>query len=193
MVEQGLSLTVLETPDPLQAPGRDRRREFTSARRIWLGGVSGTDWLHDALERELGPSGCWFSVESERRTDQIGAAGEIALVTLILLGARLVDAFATKFAERTGERAGDVFSDWVRDRGRARREQTYSGDPPPDFYGWDVQPLAKGMRGELAELLEVDEGQLDLVCAERQPGLALRGVYRDVETGQQYVAEVRND
>jgi hypothetical protein len=194
MVEQGLSLTVIDAPHPLDEPGSDPRRDFYAARRIWLGGVSGTDWLHEAIEREFGPAGGWFYVESERRSTHAGAGGEIAIVLLVLLIMRATDSFAKKFGERLGERTADDFYDWVTSLARDRRDETYSGDPPPDFRTWDdVRQLAAGIRGELAELLRVDEGRLEVLSAERRDALALSARYRDVETGREYTAEVGRD
>jgi len=59
-------------------------------------------------------------------------------------------------------------------------------EPPPDFYERDLAGLAEGMRGELADLLGVDEQRLELVSAERPEGFAMRAVYRDGAMGHDY-------
>ena len=80
VVEQGLSLTVIVAPHPLEgdAAAWDGRRDFISAHRVWLGGLSGTDWLHEAAEGEFGPLG-WHDVASERHSKRFsGALPEIS-------------------------------------------------------------------------------------------------------------------
>ena len=193
MDEQGLSVTVIEAPHPLDPPFPDPRRDFYSARRIWLGGVRGTDWLHEALEEEFGQLGP-FTVDSERRSTHAGAGAEIAIVVLMLLGARMIDAFATKFSERLGERSGDAFYDWLQATARKRREEASSGEPPPDFsQSTDVPALAEGMKSELADLLQVENGQLELVRADRRESLTLHATYRELTTGAEYSVELGRD
>jgi hypothetical protein len=193
VVEQGLSFTVIEAPHPLDGDPEDfdARRDFSVARRVWLGWVPGTDWLHDAIESELGEDQVWYEVESKRDATHIGAAGEIATVALILMGAGAAE-FARRAIGKIGERSGDALFDWVRDRARERRGEF--GDQPPDFMREeDLDALAQGMTGELADVLAIPEKRLELVGWERREGLAMYAVYDDRESGRRYGAEVGRD
>lgn len=191
-MEQGLSVTVIEAAHFLEAPeGSDPRRDFYSARCIWLGYVPGTDWLHEALARELNPMGVAYTLDSERRSMHAGAAGEIAIAVVVLLGARAVDAFLTKFSGRLGERSADDFYEWIRGAADERRSEAgiEGGDPPPNFFDSEPGELADAFRQDLADLLEVDPARLDLVQSERAESLALRATYRLRETDGEYRVE----
>src|SRR5687768_8016171 len=110
-VEQGLSVTVIEAPNPLEGeyleavPPYDARKEFYSARRIWLGeSVAGIDWLHEAIEAEFGEDRFWYDVQSRRSATHVGAAGETAAVVVILMGVAAIE-FVRRFAGRLGDRS----------------------------------------------------------------------------------------
>ena len=64
---------------------------------------------------------------------------------------------------------------------------------PPDFFARDVDSLAAGIRGELAELLAVPEDRLDLTSVKREAGLALEARYTDSATGEEFVVKVGED
>lgn len=195
-MEQGLSFTVVVAPHPLDGePGHwDGRRDFYSAQRVWLGGLRGTDWLHEATEQAFLPSGEWLSVDSERRSSHVGAAGEIATVVLVLMGAGALNflrKFSEGFAQRFGEASADAVLEWARQRAR---ERGTPHDGPPDFFrGWDADVLAEGMRRELADVMRVPVERIELVRADRSQSVALHAVYRDAETGHEYTAEVAQD
>jgi hypothetical protein len=80
VIEQGLSFTIIEAAHPLDISDEEAissynaRTDFYSVRRIWLGSVPGTDWLHDAIEREFGEDRFSYDVRSERRATHVGAA-----------------------------------------------------------------------------------------------------------------------
>src|ERR687895_691220 len=38
----------------IASPWPEPSKEFTFARRVWLGGTPGVDWLHEAVEQEFG-------------------------------------------------------------------------------------------------------------------------------------------
>jgi hypothetical protein len=200
MVEQGLSFTVLDAPHPLDgdAATYDARKLFRSAHRVWLGSTAGTDWLHEAVEAEFGKHGGWYDVESARSTTHIGASGEIATVLLILMGAGLLD-FARSFyrsaAQRLGEATADAVVEWARERSVERRRQKglESADGPPDFFDRELDGLAEGMAGELADVLGVPQSRLAVVRAARDVGVALRAVYEDRASGRRYEVVVGHD
>ena len=151
MVEQGLSFTAILAPSPMEGdPAEwDGRRDFVVARRVWLGGLSGTDWLHEAVEHEFVPSGGWLSVSSERRSTHIGASGEVATVVLMLMGAGALNSlrkYADAFAQRLGEHSADALLEWARERARQRGKPH---DGPPAFHDFELGQLAQGMAGEL--------------------------------------------
>lgn len=204
VVEQGLSFTVVEAPHPMDDAERissyNARRQFTAAHRVWLGGNSGTDWLHDAVEAEFGEDVAWYDVESKRDATHIGAAGEVAAVVLILMGAGAADMLRTyykAFAQRLGEASADALLEWARERSREHRKARgiEDWDGPPDFLGdgRDVKWLAVGMADELADVLGVPAAQLELVSAERRKPLAMYAIYRDVTTGDEFSVEVGRD
>jgi hypothetical protein len=70
----------LEDASPEAIASYNARKDFYSARRVWLGSVPGTDCPHDALEREFGEDQVWYDVQSRRDATHVGAAGEVALV-----------------------------------------------------------------------------------------------------------------
>jgi hypothetical protein len=195
VVEQGLSFTVVLAPNPLESDASewDGRRDFYSAHRVWLGGLKGTDWLHDAAEEAFVPSGHWLSVDSERRSTHTGASGEVATVVLMLMGAGALNflrKFSEGFAQRFGEASADAVLEWARQRAR---ERGTPHDGPPDFHEDEPDRLAEGMRSELADLLRVPQERVELVRAERRESFALRAVYRDTETGREYTGDVGHD
>lgn len=203
MVEQGLSFTVIEAPHPLDDPesisSYNARQQFSVAHRVWLGWNHGTDWLHDAVEDELGEDAAWYDVQSKRDATHVGAAGEIATVVLILMGVGAADILRTfyqGFVQRLGEASAEALLDWARNKSKERRQATgmEQADGPPDFgdYG-DIDGLALGMTGELADVLPVPEDQLELVSAERRESAALYAVYRDRLTGTKYSVEAQRD
>jgi hypothetical protein len=172
----------------------DPRRNFYVVRRLWLGHVPGTDWLHEGITAEFGKGSFWYEVETDRTTASIGALAESVTVVVLLMGVAAIE-FVRKFGGRLGERSGDAVFDWVRDRARQRRAETgrQNADPPPDFFRDDVDYLAVGARRELADLLHISEERLALVTAERRKSLAMYAVYRDDEEEQEYTVEVERD
>jgi hypothetical protein len=186
----GLSFTVIEAPDPLQerSDTYDARRDFYSARRTWLGEMPpGTDWLHDALEREFGEDYVWYDVYSQRNAAHVGASVEVATVVLVLLGAPAIE-FARRFAGKIGERAADDLWDWVRGLARERMREDLS---PPDLSGRNPKLLAKDMRYQLAEIAGLPPDQIELVSSAQQQDAVLLARYRDRESGTEYAAEVQ--
>lgn len=200
-VEQGLSFTVIEAPHPLEddSPGAvesyKAERDFYSARRIWLGWVPGTDWLHDEIERQFGEDNVWYVVRSERDASHVGAAGEIATVILILMGAGALE-FARKFGGKLGDRsAGDIY-EWVKGLARERRKERGIDweEPAPNFReGWELGYLAEAMKAELADIMRLPETELEITAVERRDDLALFATYRLKATGTEYTAEVADD
>jgi hypothetical protein len=196
VLEQGLSFTVVEAPDPRDDPETppefDSRKVFTVARRVWLGWVPGVDWLHNAIEGEFGEDRVWYDVQSSRKAVHIGAAGEVAAVILILWGAGALE-FARKFGGRLGERSADGLIDWVKELATRRRKELgfEHADPPPDFANWELDHLAQGMKGDLAEITGVPTDRLELLSAERGQGLLAR--YRDHETGEEFEVEAQQN
>jgi hypothetical protein len=204
----GLSFTVIEAPHPLERSGEEEsppyavRRDFYSARRLWLGFVpGGTDWLHDAIEREFGEDRVWYDVESRRDSTHIGAAAEISTVVLLLMGVPAIE-FARKFSGRLGERVADDLWAWVKGLAQNRlREKETGFDPPdperelspPDLSHYDPAYLGESMQAQLAEITGLPSKQLELVRYEQRKGLALHGLYRDSESGNEYTAEVRQN
>jgi hypothetical protein len=117
-------------------------------------------------------------------------------VVLILMGLGAADMLRTyyrAFAERMGEASADALLEWARERSRDHRKATGmdDADGPPDFF--DGRDLAVGMTGELVDVLNIPEQQLQLVRAERRPPLSVYAVYRDVETGHEYTVEAGRD
>jgi hypothetical protein len=193
MIEQGLSFTVIFAPCPrAEDPDSwDGRRDFETAQRVWLGYVRGTDWLHDAAERDFAPLAGRITIESDRRTVNAGASGEIATVVVVLLGVGVLEltrSFGKAFGETLGKASANALLDWARERGRQQQPLD-----SPDFSQWPTDHLARGMAGELAELLGVPEERLELVEAARSADLTLRATYRDRENGREYVADVGRD
>lgn len=185
MQEQGFTFTVIE----------GEQDDFTAARRVWLGAVPGTDWLHDAIAEEFGRDLVAYEVESHREAVNIGASGEIAAVVLVVLTPS-VAAFSARFGGRLGEAAGDALLEWARERARRRREATgmETADPPPDLADRPTDVLTVGMQGELADLLGASEDRVELVHAERLGGAPiLRAVYRDSRDGEHYEVAVERD
>jgi hypothetical protein len=189
VVEQGTSFTVIDSPHPTEGGPTtfDARRDFYIAHRVWLGATGGTDWLHDAIATELGENAVAYEVESRRDSAHVGAAGEIAVVALILLG-RFGWEYVTAFGARLGEGHAERALDWGRGRSRDRRKERGldEADGPPDFFERDIDSLAAGMTGELADVTGVPEPRLELVSAERRQEVALAARYRDRETGHEY-------
>jgi hypothetical protein len=180
VVEDGTSLTIIERDDPYSDP--EYVGEFQSAHRVWFGITPGTDWLHEEIERRLGPLSDSFVVTSRRSSAHIGASAEVATVILELLAAGI---------------AGKVISDlidWAKNR--AREKQREQGDEwTPDFFErWegDDAPaeVASAMRGELAELVGVPEERLETVEAAAQQDLVAVARYRDRHSGKTYRVEV---
>lgn len=186
----GLSFTVIEAPDPLQErSGYVARRDFYSARRTWLGEMPpGTDWLHDAIEREFGEDYVWYDVYSQRNAAHVGASVEVATVVLVLLGAPAIE-FARRFAGKIGERAADDLWDWV--KGLARERNCGAAVNPPDLSGHDPKFLAEAMRHQLAEIAGRPSDQIELVRSAQQQDAVLLARYRDRESGTEYAAEVQ--
>lgn len=193
MVAQGLSLTVIDAPHPLEGDVAtyDSRDELRAAHRIWLGSAAGTDWLHEAIEEEFGEDLGWYEVHSRRESTHGGAAVEVATVVLVLTGAGLVDflrKFYGSFAERLGEASADALLEWARERAREHRKERglESADGPPDLFDRDLDGLLAGMTGELADALRISEDRLEALSATRSHGVAFQAVYRDRETGREY-------
>lgn len=190
MVEEGLSFTVIESPHPFDGASSafDARGELLSARRVWLGPVFGTDWLHEAIEAEMAESGGMYEVFSRRDSSYVGAASEVAQVLLVLLGAG-----ATGFVAKLGARTADDLYDWVRERIQRHQPVIAPGNgpdvDPPDFFERELEDLTEGMRAELAQCISVPEERLEVLSADRTEKIALSGVYRDTATGNEYSAE----
>ncbi len=200
MVDQGLSFTVVEAPHPLEGTPRDpdAGRDFKSAYRVWLGANAGTDWLHDAIEQDLGEDALSYEVQSRRDAAHVGASGEVATVVLFLLGVGALDLarkFYAGFAQRIGEASADVLLEWARQRSREHRaaKGLEDADGPPDFLDRATGDLAAGMTGELASLAGVPESSLELVEAHRSEPVAMRAVYRDRRTGDEYEVVASSD
>jgi hypothetical protein len=198
MVEQGLSFTMIDASRvqelAIDGPWPDPRKEFTFARRVWLGWTPGVDWLHEAIEHEFGEDMAWYDVESKRKGVHIGASGETAAVVLILLSVAGIE-FMRRFSGRLGERSADGLIDWVREQAARRRKEKGldHADPGPDFSISDPDDLARGMTSELADLIEVPVERLELVQHERRADIALVARYRDTDTGEEYDVEVVRD
>lgn len=195
MVEQGLSLTIYQCPHPCDEPEGietfDALKSFYSVRRIWFGEVPvGGEWLHEALEREFGEDRVWYEVQTTRKSTHVGAAGEVVAVVLVLFGAGALAA-----AKKIGEELGSDFADWARAKVRQRREEFQTGDfeTSPNFDDHDLDGLAEGMKGELADVIQLPERRLQLVSKTRRRSLSLEAIYRDRETGMEYAAEVGRD
>ncbi len=195
MVEQGTSFTFVEVPSFHEAQqARPDAPPFRVSHRVWLGATGGIDWLHGAIEAELGEDAVQYEVRSSRESVHIGASGGVELVILVLLG-KVGWEYMKAFGGRLGEGHADLVLQWGRDRAQQRRHAAglEAADGPPDFFQRDEQSLAAGMRGELAGIAGVSASRLALVRAERPHGLALRAIYRDTETGQEYEAVVARD
>lgn len=203
-MQQGLSFTVIEAPNPMDDPAHsesyDARRDFRAAHRIWLGATGGTDWLHDAIEADFGEDAAWYSVKSKRDATHIGASNEVATVVLTLMGLGALD-YARRvyaaFTQRLADDSAGALLDWAREKARERRrtEHLEDFDGPPDFSGaWEVKWLSEGMASELADVLGVPQERLELVSAERRrlPHV-MYAIYRDYQTGREYSAEVSQD
>jgi hypothetical protein len=199
LVEQGLTFTVIEAPHPLEdgSPGAieayDARKDFYAARRIWLGWTAGTDWRHDAIEREFGEDHVWYDVKSRRDATHVGAAGETAAVLLILMGVAAVE-FARKLGGRLGELGAEDIYEWAKQLATRRREEKdlswTEGDAEPDFSMWTFEDLPERLKGELADVMGVPVDQLEVVDTEQRQELVAFVHYRDRESGRQYTAEL---
>jgi hypothetical protein len=198
MIEQGLSFTVMDASRVQElatdGPWPDPHKEFTFARRVWLGGMRGVDWLHEAVEQEFGEDMVWYDVQSRRTGVHIGASGETATVMLILLSVAGIE-FTRRFSGRVGERSADDLYDWVRDLAARRRKKKDISERSgvPHFPDWPADSLAQGMKSELADLAQVPEDRLELVRRERGAEITLTARYRDTETGVEWDVEVGND
>lgn len=194
MIEQGLSFTVIFVPRARMKDERgEERLDLEVAHRVWLGGLRGTDWLHDAVERDFAPWAGQIAIESDRRTVHVGAFGEAATVVVVVLGVSTVDVmrtFGKAFARTVGKASGEAFLDWARHQAQQRRQ---SLDVPPDFSRWALGDLAHAMTEELANVLDVPRERLQLIKAERSADFVLRARYVDRESGGEYIAEVSRD
>jgi hypothetical protein len=197
-VEQGLSFTVVEAPHPLEdasgVASYDPRRDFYSIKRVYLGWVPGTDWLHDEIERHFGEDNVWYEVESNRDASHVGAAGEVATVVLVLMGAGAIE-YSRKFVGKLGERSAEDIYAWVRELARSRRRDKglEAADGPPDFLQrWEPADIAGRMKSELAGLMRVPESELELVSVDKRATHIL-ATYRLRATGDEYTAEIGTD
>ena len=198
MVEQGLNFTVIEAPHPLDddSPGAieayDARKDFYLARRVWLGWAPGTDWLHEAIEREFGEDHVWYEVRSQRNASHVGAFGETSTVVLILMGVAAFE-LARKFGGRLGELGAEDIYDWVRQLAKQRRQEKgleWAEDESPDFSRWEFEDLSESVKTELADVMDIEPEQLELVDAERREHVVLLARYRDLRSEREYTAEV---
>lgn len=199
MIEQGLSFTVIEAPDPYENPAPeaisayDARKDFSSARRVWLGWTAGTDWLHDAIEQEFGEDNVMYDVQSRRDATHVGASGEVSTVVLILMGVAAIE-FSRKFGGRLGELGAEDIYDWVKQLAKRRRKETglewTEGDADPDFSEWTFEDLPGRLKEELANVMGVADDELELVATERRDDLVLFARYRHVASGLEYTAQL---
>jgi len=197
--EQGLNFTVIEAPSPFETDDIEAistyngRRDFYTARRVWLGWTAGTDWLHDAIEREFGEDNVPYDVDSQRRATHVGAAGEVATVVLLLMGVGAIE-FARKFGGRLGELGAEDIYDGAKQLARRRRTETGQtwGDDEPDFAAMDEGYMPEAVKRELADIMGVPADQLEVVevHAEVREDVVLSATYRDRENGREYAAEV---
>jgi len=189
MVEGGMVFTELDVPNEA---GRMSRQDFDVARRVYLGSVpGGTDWIHDELTQAF--VSVPREITIERRTISSGAADELVVVALILLGAGAVE-FARAFGRRTGEESANAVIDWVRAKAQARRDEGPRRlDPPPDFRTYDARDLAAGMQRELVGLTGRPTDSLQLVNVERTQTTTMVAVYRDAEDGAEWEVTVERD
>ena len=202
MSEQGLSFTVvdasgyqeaaLEAAMTGPAPGPDD--SFSSARRVWFGYARGVDWLHQAVESELGEDRVWYDVKSERKSVHVGAAGEIAAVVIILTSVGALE-FVRKFAGKLGDASSDAVIDWARQLAAQHRKDNgmTNADGPPNFFHYETELLAENIKHDLAELIAVPPERLELLEAQKREGVALAARYRDSETERDYTVEVLQD
>lgn len=197
MIEGGFSFTVIEAPHPLEddSPGAieayDGRKDFHTARRVWLGWAGGTDWLHDAIEQEFGEERVWYDVVSRRNGVHVGAANEVATVVLILMGVAVIK-FSRKFGGRLGELGAEDIYDWARQLAKRRRQEKGLNwaEDSADFSGMDFGYMPEAVKEELADVMSISPSRLSLVSAERREAILLFARYRDEETGREYTAEV---
>jgi hypothetical protein len=198
VLEQGLTFTVVEAPHPLEEGSNpsdyDALRDFYAIRRVYLGWVPGTDWLHDEIERHFGEDNVWYDVRSRRDATHVGAAGEVAAVILILMGAGAIE-FSRKFVGRLGEKSADDIYDWVKQLATERRQALNIewADGPPDFLeAYDHAELGERVKSELAGLLRVPQEGLDVVGVEGSAN-AVVATYRLKASSDEYIAEIGRD
>jgi hypothetical protein len=190
LVEQGQTFTIVVSRHPAELPESawdDPAEAFVSARRVWLPAAPGTDWLHEGAAQQLGPTGIGYTIDSRRRSTQIGAGGEFLEVALLLY----------VLAENTeiGRRLQADLYEWVKRRAAERRKETGFDhvDPAPDFSDYPRERLTEGLKDELADVAKVPKARLELVSADRRDPSELYAIYRDTKTGVEYAVEVGQD
>ncbi len=188
MVDQGLAFSaIIRSSDGVDGG-------FDQAVKVWLGAARGTDWLHSAIENELGEDYARYEVRSSRSSIHVGASGEVLEVALTLLGAGAVG-LGLKVFGKAADRAVDSVLDaavtWAKLKVARHRvaEGLELADGPPNLVR-DREPrsLARVLREDLASLLSVDVKTVTLNSATRE-GERITAVYC-VDGGETYYVEV---
>jgi hypothetical protein len=178
LVEQGLSIRIIERGHPFDDPGGGKG-EFQRARVIWLGFSPGVEWLHEEANRRLASKvDGWYYVESELRSTHVGAAGEVARLIVEFLGAGV-----------SAKVVSDLI-DFAKQRVRKYHDSLGVTDFPPDFSRFEIDDLVGRLRDELAEILELPAERLELTGDRLTTKAIVATTFRDAETGIRYRVDV---